>query len=113
MTDRTDRPAGTPQAPGARTIGGWPDTRAAGDPAAMDPELTIADTLPRLYRRVLDAIGRLEQLGGRREASRARATAIKVYSRSWDAEAYRQLEELAATVEAAALDIENPEPRIP
>ncbi|HSW41219.1 MAG TPA: hypothetical protein VLM76_01780, partial [Patescibacteria group bacterium] len=73
----------------------------------------IAETLPRVYRRVLDAVGHLQQLGDRREASRVRAAAIKIYAGSWDATSYRQLEEMAAYLEAAARDLENPEPPVP
>jgi len=79
----------------------------------MDPELTVAETLPRVYRRVLDAVGRLEQLGGRQEAARFRSVAIRVYSGPWDPASHRQLEEVAARTEAAARDRERKEqPRI-
>ncbi len=70
----------------------------------MDPELTVAEMLPRVYRRVLDAVGRLEELGGRQEAARFRAAAIRVYSGSWNARSHRQLEDVAARTEAAARD---------
>jgi hypothetical protein len=65
-------------------------------------ELSIAETLPRVYRRVLDAVERLERLGGRREAARFRAAAIHVYSGSWDAASHRHLEDVATRAEAAA-----------
>jgi hypothetical protein len=74
---------------------------------SMHPELTVAETLPRVYRRVLDAVGRLEQLGGRQDAARFRTTAIRVYSGSWDAKSHRQLEEVAVRTEAAAVDRER------
>ena len=73
----------------------------------MDPELTVAETLPRVYRRVLDAVGRLHRLGGTQEAARFRATAIRVYSGSWDAASQRKLEDVAARTEAAARDRER------
>lgn len=79
----------------------------------MRPELTVAETLPRVYRRVLDAVGRLEQLGGRQEAARFRSTAIRLYSGSWDAASHRRLEEVAVRTEAAARDREGrDEPRV-
>ena len=79
----------------------------------MDPELTVAETRPRVYRRVLAAVGRLEELGGRQDAARFRAAAIRVYSGSWDAKSYRRLEDVAARTEAAALGRERrAQPRI-
>ena len=65
-------------------------------------ELSVAETLPRVYRRVLDAVERLERLGGRQEAARFRAAAIRVYSGSWDAASHRHLEDVATRAEAAA-----------
>jgi hypothetical protein len=70
-------------------------------------ELSLAETMPRAYRRVLDAVGRLEQLGGRQEAARIRVTAIRVYSGPWSASACRQLEEVASRAEAAVGDSER------
>jgi len=87
-----------------------PDQAAADDRWAVDPELTVAETLPRVYRRVLDAVGRLERLGGTHEAARFRMSAIRVYSGAWDAASHRGLEEIAARTEAAALDRERREP---
>lgn len=79
----------------------------------MHPELTVAETLPRVYRRVLDAVGRLEQLDDRQEAARFRSAAIRVYSGAWDAASHRKLEEVAARIEAAVLDRERrDQPRV-
>ncbi len=79
----------------------------------MHPELTVAETHPRVYRRVLDAVGRLEELGGRQEAARFRSAAIRVYSGAWDAAGHRHLEEVATRAEAAAQDRERRErPRV-
>jgi hypothetical protein len=51
----------------------------------MAPDLeTIADTLPRRYREVLDTLDRVERLGFRDEACRWRLQAIERYSRAWD-----------------------------
>jgi hypothetical protein len=82
------------------------------DPVALRnsrvmPELTVAETLPRVYRRVLDAVARLEQLGGRQEAARFRAAAIRVYSGSWDEAGHHRLEDVAVRTEAAARDRES------
>jgi len=77
------------------------------------PELTVAETLPRVYRRVLDAVARLERLGGRQEATRYRAAAIRVYSGSWDAASQRHLEDVATRTEAAARERElRAQPRV-
>jgi hypothetical protein len=80
------------------------------------PELSVAETLPRVYRRVLDAVARLERLerlGGRQEAARFRAAAIRVYSGSWDASSHRKLEDVASRAEAAARTREHREqPRV-
>ena len=76
----------------------------------MDHELTVAETLPRLYRRVLEAVRRLEQLGGRQDAARFRSAAIRVYSGSWDPASHRKLEDVATHAEAAVRDRERREP---
>ncbi len=73
-----------------------------GHPPAVDPDTSVAETLPRVYRRVLDAVGRLEALGARRDATRFRTAAIEVYSRAWDARCHRRLEEILARAEAMA-----------
>jgi hypothetical protein len=77
------------------------ETALQQDREAM-PELSVAETLPRVYRRVLDAVERLERLGGREEAARFRAAAIRLYSGSWDASSHRHLEDVANRAEAAA-----------
>lgn len=68
----------------------------------MHPEASIAELLPRVYRRVLDAVESLERGGGRTEATRLRRTAIAVYSGAWDARSHRRLEEIATRAELAA-----------
>ena len=73
----------------------------------MNSDLTIAETLPRLYREVLDGIARLEELGACGEAARWRAEAIAGYSRAWDAACHKRLNELLGRVEAAARDLEH------
>jgi hypothetical protein len=77
---------------------------AVGDAPAVDPDTSVAETLPRVYRRVLDAVARLEALGARRDATRFRNAAIEVYSRAWDARCHRRLEEILVRAEALADD---------
>lgn len=59
----------------------------------MEPNLA-AEELPALYRAVLDCVGRLEASGNRELACRVRSDAIRIYSKSWDARAKRDLEML-------------------
>ena len=59
----------------------------------MEPN-SAAEELPGLYRAVLDRVGQLEAAGQRDLANAVRASAIRIYSRSWDERARRQLEEL-------------------
>ena len=70
--------------------------------SGVNSDQTIAETLPRLYRDVLDALARLEQLGAMDDASRLRAEAIAGYSRAWDAKCYARLEALLVRVDLAA-----------
>lgn len=82
-----------------------------GDASAMNPDSTVAEALPRVYRRVLDAVERLERLGGREEAARFRSMAIRVYSGSWDEASHRRLEDVAARAESATRAYErHPQP---
>ncbi len=83
---------------------------AAGDSPAMHPEASIAEALPRLYRRVLDAVERLERLGGRRDAARLRRTAIGIYSAAWNSGSQRKLEEVLARIESATREQERRTP---
>jgi hypothetical protein len=72
----------------------------------VNSDQTIAETLPRLYREVLDGLARLEELGARSEAARWRTEAIAGYSRAWDAACYKRLHELLGRVDDAARDVE-------
>ena len=76
----------------------------------MNHDADVAEALPRVYRRILDAVARLEELGARRDAARFRASAIDVYSRAWDARNRRRLEEILARVEASVVDHERRAP---
>ena len=73
----------------------------------VNSDQTIAETLPRLYREVLDGLARLEQLGARPDAARLRAEAIAGYSRAWDAACYKRLHDLLGRIEASARDLER------
>jgi hypothetical protein len=70
------------------------------DRRLVHQETTVAETLPRVYRRVLDAVARLGELGERREAGRLRAAAIEAYSGAWNTRTHRRLEEIVARAEA-------------
>jgi hypothetical protein len=54
----------------------------------------VAEVLPGLYRAVLDAVGRLEARGLRREAATIRADATEAYSGAWNPGAVRRLTSL-------------------
>jgi hypothetical protein len=54
----------------------------------------VAEVLPVLYRSVLDAVGRLEARGLRREAATIRADATEAYSAAWNPTAVRRLTSL-------------------
>jgi hypothetical protein len=73
----------------------------------MHPDASIAEALPRVYRRVLDAVEALERLGDRTEATRLRRSAIKVSSSAWDTKSHRRLEEIAKRAELAAREREQ------
>ena len=74
---------------------------------SVNSDQTIAETLPRLYRDVLDALSRLEQLGAMGDAARLRAEAIAAYSRAWDATCYERLRAQLGRIELAARDLER------
>jgi hypothetical protein len=59
----------------------------------MDPN-PAAEELPALYRSVLDRVGQLEADGQRELARLVRAEAIRIYSKSWNLRAKRDLEAL-------------------
>ena len=81
------------------SVGGAWDLRAippgplARDASRMADRI-VAETLPELYRSILDAVADLEAGGHRREALRVRARAATVYGRAWDAKATSTLEHL-------------------
>jgi hypothetical protein len=63
-----------------------------------------SETLPGLYRAVLETVARLERAGERRAAYEIRCKAIRTYSTRWDERGHRDLRRLeqAARVRLAA-----------
>lgn len=84
-----------------------PPDHPAGDSATVDPDASIAESLPRVYRAVLDAVGRLERLGMSHEALECRRRAIAVYSRTWNRKSQRKLEAILARADGAAVEHER------
>jgi transcription initiation factor IIE alpha subunit len=76
-------------------------------PAGVSSEQTIAETLPCLFREVLDALARLEELGARADAARLRSEAIEGYSRAWDLACQKRLERLLGRIDNAVRDLER------
>ena len=60
----------------------------------MDSAPSHAESLPALYRAILDVVADLERRGRRGDAVRIRADAAAVYSRAWDDNGRRQLSQL-------------------
>jgi len=56
---------------------------------------SVAESLPELYRAVLDRVADLETAAHRTEASLVRHDAITAYSRRWNSQTARRLSELA------------------
>ena len=67
----------------------------------MEPQ-PLSETLPILYRAVLDAIAELEGLGFRREAAQVRVEATGAYSGPWNPAAARRLTALRARADRLA-----------
>ena len=76
-------------------------------PSPVDPDETIAEALPHLFREVLDGLAHLEQLGARGEAARLRSEAIAGYSRAWDPACQKRLEQIRGRIERAVRDLEQ------
>lgn len=69
---------------------------------ALVEQQPLSETLPVLYRAVLDAIAELEALGFRREAAQVRADATGAYSGAWNPAANRRLHALHARADRIA-----------
>ena len=59
----------------------------------MEPN-PVSEELPALYRAILDRVAQLDSSGERSTANRVRAEATRIYSRRWDEQARRKLEDL-------------------
>ena len=60
----------------------------------MDSTIPPAESLPALYRAILDVVAELERRGRRGDAVRIRADATAVYSDAWDDAGRRRLTQL-------------------
>ena len=78
---------------------------------AVEPE-PISETLPILYRAVLDAIGQLEALGFRRDAAQVRIDATRAYSGAWNPAAARRLSALRARADRVAAGRQRRRPAV-
>jgi hypothetical protein len=70
-----------------------------------------ADTLPTLYRLILDDVWALERAGSRQAAGRLRLAATRAYSRAWDEKAVRQLEDIGRRARRQCIATEDTRPR--
>ena len=71
----------------------------------------IAETLPVLYRAVLDAVADLEACGLRPEAATIRADATEAYSGPWNPGAMRRLSSLRDRARKVLQGHKGPRPR--
>lgn len=95
--------AATDRSGAVRVVPGWYERPLAGrcdrPHRWLMEQLPVAEILPGLYRSVLDAVGRLESLGRRRDAAEIRAAATAAYSKAWNGAAERRLQSLRARAE--------------
>jgi len=69
----------------------------------MDPSQSDVETMPRLYRAVLDLIAELESVEEvRHDVARMRAEAIRTYAAGWNAAHEARLRGLHRHLQAAA-----------
>ena len=76
-------------------------------------EPLVAESLPELYRQVLDRVAALEQHDLRDEAALVRNLAIRIYSGSWTETAQRRLRDLRIHAERVAGGYVQPRARRP
>lgn len=67
----------------------------------MDPQSSVAEALPALYRVVLDALAEREWRGDRAVVVRLRRQAMATYAMAWDVDTYRRLEHLLERIKRA------------
>ncbi len=71
----------------------------------MESRSELAASLPRLYRAALDAVDELSRLGLRDDAAKLRYRAIGAYSRAWDEDCKRSLEDVQRQARAASISV--------
>jgi hypothetical protein len=76
-------------------------------------EPLVAESLPELYRQVLDRVAALEQHDLRDEAGLVRSQAIRIYSGSWTESAHRRLRDLRIHAERVLAGHDRPRSRRP
>jgi len=76
-------------------------------------EPLVAESLPELYRQVLDRVAALERRDMRDEAAFVRNQAIRIYSGSWTEVAQRRLRTLRIQAERVVAGHERPRSRRP
>ncbi len=69
---------------------------------------SIAQSLPELYRAVLERVVSLEHTGRRDEALIIRRAAVAAYSRAWDDRAHKRLASLRDRAERVLDGIDRP-----
>ncbi len=79
----------------------------------MDAESTLAETLPTLYRAILDRIAIVERLGERREAQLVRLAATTSYATAWDDRTHRRLLALHRRLDRVIAGHDRPRRRRP
>ena len=85
------------------------ESRPSPQPAPpADPAPTLAESLPEIYRAILDRVAELEAIGARREAGQIRSAATRAYSDAWDAAALRHLLSLLARAQRGLTVHERP-----
>jgi len=73
----------------------------------MDEPL-VAESLPELYRQVLDRVAALEEHGLRDEGALVRDRAIRIYSDSWNETAMRRLRDVRIHAERVLAGDDRP-----
>ena len=76
-------------------------------------EPLVAESLPELYRQVLDRVAVLEQRDLRDEGALVRNQAIRIYSGSWTETAQRRLRDLRIHAERVIAGDDRPRSRRP
>ncbi|HKB27791.1 MAG TPA: hypothetical protein VKC59_02110 [Candidatus Limnocylindrales bacterium] len=76
-------------------------------------EPLIAESLPELYRQVLDRVAALEQHDMRDEAALVRTRAIRIYSGAWTETAQRRLRAVRIHAERVLAGYDRPRSRRP